>query len=111
MDKEKLIREHEATLESLIEKTKFIYSEEFYALSDVEKQKYTKDKLATEGHLGTLSNILWGKSQYANGGMSDFFALGILSSMFGSSSFAPPLPPLPPTPQSLEMGKEENAVQ
>ena len=86
MEREKLIKEYEATLESLVEKTKFVYSEAFYALDEFEKQKYTKDKLATEGHLGTLCNLLWGKTPFANGGMSDLFALGIIGSMFGGNS-------------------------
>ena len=93
MEREKLLKEYEATLESLLEKTKFVYSEEFYALDEIEKQKYTKDKLATEGHLGTLSNILWGKTQFSMGGMSDLFALGLIGSMFGGFG-SPSLPTL-----------------
>jgi len=92
MEREKLLKEYEATLESLIEKTKFVYSEEFYTLDEIEKQKYTKDKLATEGHLGTLCNILWGKNQFSMGGMSDLFALGIIGSMFGGGWGNTPLP-------------------
>lgn len=106
MGKEKLIKEYEATLESLIEKTKFVYSEEFYALDDIEKQKYTKDKLATEGHLGTLSNLLWGKTQFANGGMSDLFALGIIGSMFGGGAWGYPSSP---TTKGIEPQDGENA--
>lgn len=83
MEREKLIKEYEATLESLVEKTKFVYSEAFYALDEFEKQKYTKDKMATEGHLGTLCNLLWGKTQQI-GNVTDLFALGIISSMFGN---------------------------
>lgn len=83
MEREKLIKEYEATLESLVEKTKFVYSEAFYALDEFEKQKYTKDKMATEGHLWTLCNLLWGKTQQI-GSVTDLFALGIISSMFGS---------------------------
>ena len=84
MDRERLLGEHKATLESLEEKTRFVYSEAFYALDDSEKQMYMKDKMATEGHLNTLSNLLWSKAPQF-GGISDFFALGIISSMFGSS--------------------------
>lgn len=106
MEKEKLIKEYEATLESLIEKTKFVYSEEFYALDDIEKQKYTKDKLATEGHLGTLSNLLWGKTPFSTGGMSDLFALGIIGSMFGNGAWGYPSSP---TTKGIEPQDCENA--
>ncbi len=106
MEREKLLKEYEATLESLIEKTKFVYSEEFYALDDIDKQKYTKDKLATEGHLGTLSNLLWGKTQFANGGMSDLFALGIIGSMFGCGTLGYPSSP---TTKGIEPQESENA--
>ena len=106
MEKEKLIKEYEATLESLIEKTKFVYSEEFYTLDDIEKQKYTKDKLATEGHLGTLSNLLWGKTPFSNGGMSDLFALGIIGSMFGCGAWGYPSSPIT---KGIEPQDGENA--
>lgn len=88
MEREKLLREYEVTLESLVEKTKFVYSEDFYNLDDFDKQKYQKDKIATETHLSTLCNLLWGaKIQFGSGGLTDMFALGIISSMFGTSSF------------------------
>lgn len=111
MEREKLLKEYQATLESLVEKTKFVYSEEFYSLDEIEKQKYTKDKLATEGHLGTLCNVLWGKTQFSMGGMSDLFALGIIGSMFGCSSFSgTPLPPIDNKDFiQAEQEKDENA--
>ena len=83
MDREKLLQEHKATLESLIEKNKFVYSEEFNKLDEFEKQKYQKDKMATESHLSTLSNLLWGAKMQFGGGLTDMFALGLLGSMFG----------------------------
>lgn len=83
MEREKLLKEYEDTLESLVEKTKFVYSEEFYALDEFEKQKYTKDKMATEGHLSSLSNLLWGKTPQI-GGFGDALMLGFLGSMFSS---------------------------
>lgn len=83
MEKEKMMQEYEVTLNSLVEKTKFIYSAEFYALDEFEKQKYNKDKMATEAHLGTLCNVLWGeKIPQFGGGLSDIFALSLISSMF-----------------------------
>ena len=85
MKRENLIEEYNVTLESLIEKTKFIYSEEFYELDEFEKQKYQKDKLATESHLGTLCNLLWCNMPICSSGVMDFFALSILGFMFGNN--------------------------
>ncbi len=87
MDKEKLLQEYQTTLESLVSKTEFVYSEAFYQLDEFEKQKYQKDKMATEAHLSTLCEILWGdKAKFGSGGLSDMFALGILGSMFNYGS-------------------------
>lgn len=83
MDREKLLPEHKATLESLVEKNKFVYSEEFYKLDEFDKQKYQKDKMATEAHLSTLCNLLWGEKVQISGGLADMFALGLIGSMFG----------------------------
>lgn len=87
MERDKLIEEYKVTLESLVEKTKFCYSEEFYKLDDSEKQKYQRDKMATEGHLGTLCNLLWGDKVQFSGGLSDIFALSIISSIFNGGGF------------------------
>lgn len=87
MEKEKLIKEYEATLESLIEKTKFVYSEEFFKLDEFDKQKYNKDKMTTEAHLSTLCELLWGKKMQFDNGLGSMFALGILSSMFNYGGF------------------------
>ena len=96
MERERLLDEYKVTLESLVSKTEFIYSEEFYKLDEFEKQKYQKDKMATEGHLSTLCNLLWGAKIQLNSGLADMFALGILSSMFNGSGFGtmPPMPKL-----------------
>lgn len=86
MEREKLLREYEVTFESLVEKTKFVYSEDFYKLDEFDKQKYQKDKIATETHLSTLCNLLWGaKIQFGSGGLTDMFSLGIISSMFNTN--------------------------
>lgn len=84
MEREKLLSEFNTTLESLIDKTRFVYSEEFCKLDDLKKQDYTKDKMATEGHLCTLRNLLWGDDVRSGGGVSELISLGIISSMFGS---------------------------
>lgn len=83
MDKEKLMAEYSATLESLIEKTKFVYSEEYYSLDEFDKQKFQKNKMATEAHLSTLCEMIWGKKTLFDNGLSNMLALSILSSMFG----------------------------
>ena len=92
MEKWKLVHEYKKVKECLVEKTQFIYSEGFYKLDEYEKQKYMKDKMATEAHLSTLCELLWGKRTQLDNGLGRMFALGILSSMFnygggfGSSS-------------------------
>lgn len=83
MEREKLLEEYKVTLESLVSKTEFIYSEEFYKLDEFEKQKYNKDKMTTEAHLSTLCELLWGKKMQFDNGLGNMFALGLLSSMFG----------------------------
>lgn len=88
MEREKLLEEYKVTLNSLVEKTKFVYSEAFYELDEYEKQKYNKDKMTTEAHLSTLCEILWGNKMQFDNGLGSMFALGILSSMFGGSSGA-----------------------
>lgn len=89
MEREKLLKEYEVTLNSLVEKTKFVYSSEFYKLDEFEKQKYTKDKMTTEAHLSTLCELLWGKKVQFDNGLGNMFALGILSSMFGGGWGSP----------------------
>ena len=83
MEREKLLEEYKVTLESLVSKTEFIYSEEFYKLDEFDKQKYNKDKMATEAHLSTLCELLWGKKMQFDNGLGSMFALGLLSSMLG----------------------------
>lgn len=89
MEREKLLEEYKITLESLVSKTEFIYSEEFYKLDEFEKQKYNKDKMTTEAHLSTLCELLWGKKMQFDNGLGNMFALGILSSMFGGGWGSP----------------------
>lgn len=96
MEREKLLDEYKVTLESLVEKTKFVYSEEFYKLDEFEKQKYNKDKMTTEAHLSTLCELLWGKKVQFDNGLGNMFALGLLSSIFNGGGFGtmPPMPKL-----------------
>lgn len=93
MEREKLLEEYKITLESLVEKTKFVYSEEFYKLDEFDKKKYQNDKMTTEAHLGTLCNLLWGeKFQFGNNGLFDLFGLGIIGSMFNGGGFGSSTP-------------------
>lgn len=92
MEKEKLLEEYKVTLDSLVSKTEFIYSEEFYKLDEFEKQKYNKDKMTTEAHLSTLCELLWGKKMQFDNGIGNMFALGLLSSMFSGGGFGSPSP-------------------
>lgn len=96
MEMEKLLEEYKVTLERLVEKTKFVYSEDFYKLDEFDKQKYQKDKMATEGHLSTLCNLLWGAKIQLNSGLADMFALSMLGSIFNGGVFGtmPPMPKL-----------------
>ncbi len=87
MKREKLLDEYKVTLESLVEKTRFVYSEEFYKLDEFDKQKYQKDKMATEGHLSTLCNLLWCEKAQLNCGLADIFALSLIGSMFNGGGF------------------------
>ena len=95
MEREKLLEEYKVTLDSLVEKTKFCYSEDFYKLDEFDKKKYQSDKMATEGHLSTLCNLLWGAKFQANG-LSDMMGLTLISFMlgggFGFPSSSPNLP-------------------
>ena len=110
MEIEKLIAEHKATLASLIEKTEYVYSEEFYKLSQVDRQKYLKDKMATESHLNTLSSLLWEKIPVANN-VTDFLALSILGSMFGGLSHtAPTVTPLPDNNENAAADKKVYSI-
>lgn len=111
MEKEKLLEEYKVTLESLVEKTKFCYSEEFYKLDEFDKQKYQKDKMATEGHLSTLCNLLWGAKIQLNSGLADMFALSIIGSMFNSGGFGSPSPSSDFLKQKLEEDENKEKEQ
>ena len=112
MEREKLLEEYKVTLESLVEKTKFCYSEEFYKLDEFEKQKYNKDKMTTEAHLSTLCELLWGKKVQFDNGLGSMFALGILSSMFNyGGGFGSPSPSADFLKQKLEEDENKEKEQ
>lgn len=87
MEREKLLEEYKVTLEALLEKNKFVYSEEYYKLDEFDKQKYAKDKMATEAHLSSLCELLWGSKVQFDNGLSNLFSLTLLSSMFNYGGF------------------------
>ena len=110
MEREKLLEEYKVTLESLVSKTEFIYSEEFYKLDELEKQKYNKDKMTTEAHLSTLCELLWGKKIQFDNGLGNMFALGILSSLFNGGGFGTmPMPKL--EEKDFETTEDENKAK
>lgn len=112
MKRENLIEEYNVTLESLVEKTKFIYSEEFYELDEFEKKKYQNDKMTTEAHLGTLCNLLWGeKFQLGNNGLFDLFGLGIIGSMFNAGGFGSPSPSIDYLKKTVEEDENKEKEQ
>ena len=113
MEREKLLEEYKVTLESLVEKTKFCYSEEFYKLDEFDKKKYQNDKMTTEAHLGTLCNLLWGeKFQFGNNGLFDLFGLGIIGSMFYGGGFGSTAPSMDylKNPTENDESKEKEQV-
>lgn len=111
MEREKLLEEYKVTLDSLVEKTRFCYSEEFYKLDEFDKQKYQKDKMATEGHLSTLCNLLWGAKIQLNSGLADMFAFSILGSMFNGGGFGSPSPSADFLKQKLEEDENKEKEQ
>lgn len=112
MEKEKILIEYKATLDSLVEKNKFVYSEEFYKLDEFEKKKYQNDKITTEAHLGTLCNLLWGeKFQFANNGIFDLFGLGIIGSMFNGGGFGSSNPSFDYLKKTLDEDDKKNTEQ
>ena len=111
MEREKLLEEYKVTLESLVEKTKFVYSEEFYKLDEFEKQKYNKDKMTTEAHLSTLCELLWGKKMQFDNGIGNMFALGLLSSMFSGGGFGSTSPSMDYLKKTLDEDDKKEKEQ
>ena len=111
MEREKLLEEYKVTLESLVEKTQFVYSEEFYKLDEFDKHKYQKDKMATEGHLSTLCNILWGAKIQLNSGLADMFAFSMLGSILNGVGFGSPSPSADFLKQKIEEDENKEKEQ
>lgn len=112
MEREKLLEEYKVTLESLVSKTEFVYSEEFYKLDEFEKQKYNKDKMTTEAHLSTLCELLWGNKAQFDNGLGNFLGLALLSSMFNyGGGFGSSSPSMDYLKKTLEENKKEEGCE
>lgn len=82
MDKEKLLQEHKNALESLLEKTAFVYSEAFYSLDEFEKQKHINAKKTAEIHVSSLCNLLW-CNQMPQCDITSLLMMNLMSNAFG----------------------------
>ena len=87
MEREKLLEEYKMLLDVLVEKIKFMYSKDYYELTEFEKQKINNDKVATEGHLSALCERLWSDKLAPASSLGNMFAIGLLSSMFSGGGF------------------------
>lgn len=84
MNREKVREEHAQLKERLAELVDFINSEEYYKLSDSEKQLIATQRTGMELYLNALSVRLWGNTQSVSPLSSSLMSL-MLSSMFTSS--------------------------
>lgn len=109
MEREKLLQEQKAVLDSLVEKVRFIHSEEFSKLDDKEKQKLIANKVANENYAHSLSNTLWDEGKFQLNSITDLFWLSLISSMFswGQSNGFPQYPAFPQSPVLSESVKSE----
>ncbi|MBR1631714.1 MAG: hypothetical protein IJ680_07645 [Paludibacteraceae bacterium] len=83
MDRETLLKEHKDLVCSLLDATKFIYSERFYALNELERQKFIRNKAATEAHLSSLSALLWCEEAQKTS-LPDIMTMGLIGSLLGT---------------------------
>lgn len=98
MNREKMEQEHAQLKERLRDLTDFINSEEYYKLSEVDKQLISAQRSGMEVYINALSIRLWGKGN-TNGAYSPSL-LGLLSSLMFAPSFGSPIP---------KISEEENA--
>lgn len=106
MNKEKLSTQHAQLKEQLAELTDFINSEEYYKLTDQEKNIISAQRTGMEIALSSMSVRLWGDKTNTSFNPSMF---GLMSLMF-SNTFSSPslsLPPLPELPQKDEEKTKE----
>ena len=93
MNKKELEQEHAQLKERLQELTDFINSEEYYKLSDAEKQLIAAQRNGMEVYINALSIRLWGKD--STSGAYSPSLLGLVTSMLFAPSFGSSIPPLP----------------
>lgn len=96
MNREKMEQEHAQLKERLRELTDFINSEEYYKLSDAEKQLIAAQRSGMEVYINALSIRLWGKGN-TNGAFSPSL-LGLMTSLMFAPSFGSPMPEVPKMP-------------
>lgn len=106
MNKEKLSTQHAQLKEQLAELTDFINSEEYYKLTDQEKNLIATQRTGMEIALSSMSVRLWGDSTKHSFNPSMF---GLLSLMFANPFSSPSLsfPPLPDLPKKDEEKTKE----
>lgn len=90
MNKEKMELEHAQLKERLQELTDFINSEEYFKLSESEKQLIAAQRSGMEVYINALSIRLWGKGN-TNGAFSPSL-LGLVTSLMFAPSFGSPMP-------------------
>lgn len=104
-------QEHAQLKERLRELTDFINSEEYYKLSESEKQLISAQRSGMEVYINALSIRLWGKGN-TNGAFSPSL-LGLMTSLMFAPSFGSPMPKMPevPSEETQDTGeiKEETA--
>ena len=115
MNREKMEQEHAQLKERLRELTDFINSEEYYKLSEAEKQLIAAQRSGMEVYINALSIRLWGKGN-TNGAFSPSL-LGLVTSLMFAPSFGSPMPEVPKItentakePQDTGETKEETAL-
>ncbi len=93
MDRKKTEQEHAELKERLRELTDFINSEEYYKLSEAEKQLIATQRSGMEVYINALSIRLWGNGN-TNGSFSPSL-LGLMTSMMFTPSFSSTMPKIP----------------
>ena len=108
MNRKKMEKEHAQLKERLQELTDFINSEEYYRLSEPEKQLIAAQRSGMEVYINALSIRLWGK--HGTSGAYSPSLLGLVTSMLFSpafgSGFGGSVPEVPKVPN-----QEDNTLQ
>lgn len=79
MEKEKLLQEQVQLKERLSELVNIINSEEYFKLTDGEKQLLSTQRIGMEMYLNSLNTRIWGEKQGYNPNTSSL--IGLLTSM------------------------------